>query len=159
MLLAYNDFSSFNVFIIQQTSCGIIFTLTSCCISYLFAFFLFQNQLWMCLSQVFFLWRWRSIYWWYLSTFLHHYFHINKPKKNNLLTLIWVGFYGYVLNSGGEGGVKVRTMLETWNLVRIYTRIYAFRKYTFQYEGPLKSPDIYIFVSKNKCLLLMKHSA
>ena len=150
MLLAYNDFSSFNVFIIQQTSCGIIFTFNLYHLLHFLSFciLLFQNQWSMCLSQAFFLWRWRFIYWWYLSTFLHHYFHINKPKKNNLLTLIWVGFYGYVLNSGGEGGVKVRTMLETWNLVRMYTRIYAFRKYTFQYQGPLKSPDIYILFQK-----------
>ena len=54
-----------------------------------------------------------------------------------LLALIWVGFLGVRSEVGGRGGKLlpclklVRVMLETWNLVRQYTHIFSFRKYTF----------------------------
>ena len=56
-----------------------------------------------------------------------------------VLTLIWVGFLlvRFDVYRGGRGGKitpclkLVRIMLETSNLVRKYTRICSFRKYTF----------------------------
>ena len=41
-------------------------------------------------------------------------------------------------------------MLETWNLVRNFTNICSFRKYTFQYQGFLNFVDISIFLAKNQ---------
>ena len=40
-------------------------------------------------------------------------------------------------------------MLETWNLVRKYTHIFSFSKYTFQYLDPLNSADVSIFCKKS----------
>ena len=39
-------------------------------------------------------------------------------------------------------------MLETWSLVRKYTRISSFGKYTFQYQEPLNFADASIFFCK-----------
>ena len=39
-------------------------------------------------------------------------------------------------------------MLETSNLVRKYTHICSFRKYTFQYQSPLNFADVSIFLQK-----------
>ena len=39
-------------------------------------------------------------------------------------------------------------MLETSNLARKYTPTFSFRKYTFQYLGPLNFPDVSIFCKK-----------
>ena len=36
-------------------------------------------------------------------------------------------------------------MLETWSLVRQFTQICTYRKYTFQYQGPLNFADASIF--------------
>ena len=47
----------------------------------------------------------------------------------------------------------VRIMLETWNLIRKFTRTCTFRNYTFQYQGPLNFSDISIFFAKNKPFL------
>ena len=55
------------------------------------------------------------------------------------LTLVWVGFLGLCFEARGDGGKTtplphlklLRTMLETWNLVRKYTHICSLRKYTF----------------------------
>ena len=40
-------------------------------------------------------------------------------------------------------------MLETPNLVRKYTHISSFRKYTFQYRGPFNFPNVCIFFKKS----------
>ena len=40
-------------------------------------------------------------------------------------------------------------MLETSNLARKYTAIFSFRKYTFQYLGPLNFADVSIFFLQN----------
>ena len=63
-----------------------------------------------------------------------------------------MGFLGGLF--WGRRGVKlplcpklVRVMLETWNLLRTYTRICSFRKYTFQYQNPLNFADEY-FLAK-----------
>ena len=42
----------------------------------------------------------------------------------------------------------VRIMLETWNLVCMYTHKLSFRKYTFMYQGPLNFADVSIFSKK-----------
>ena len=65
------------------------------------------------------------------------------------------------------GGIKllrlklVRIMLSTSNLARKYTDISSFKKYTFQYQGPLNFADFSIFSKKNlwflaKILRLLK---
>ena len=41
-----------------------------------------------------------------------------------------------------------RIVLETYNLVRKYTHICSFRKYTFWYQGPLNFNDVSIFLQK-----------
>ena len=43
----------------------------------------------------------------------------------------------------------VRITLETWNVVRKYAHICSFRKYTFQYQGPLHLADVSIFCKKS----------
>ena len=40
-------------------------------------------------------------------------------------------------------------MPETWNLVRKYTHICSFRKYTFKYQDPLNFADGIIFLQKS----------
>ena len=42
----------------------------------------------------------------------------------------------------------VRINLETRNLVRKYTHIFSFRKYTFYYQDPLNFADVSIFLQK-----------
>ena len=71
------------------------------------------------------------------------------------LTLTWVGFLGILL-WGGRGGSKitpclksVKITLETSNLARKYKHICSFRKYTFQYQGPLNFADVSIFCKKS----------
>ena len=39
-------------------------------------------------------------------------------------------------------------MLETSNLARKYIHIGSFRKYTFQYQGPINFDDVSIFLAK-----------
>ena len=41
-------------------------------------------------------------------------------------------------------------MLETWKLVRKYTHICSFRKYTFQYQALLNFADVSIFLQKKQ---------
>ena len=48
--------------------------------------------------------------------------------------LIWVGFLGVRSKVRGEITPYLKLVgvtLETWDLVRKYTRIFSFRKYTF----------------------------
>ena len=77
----------------------------------------------------------------------------NEEKRINVLILIWVGFLGIRFEMG-ESKVTpsclkiVRIMLETWNLVRKYTHICSFRKYTFCYKGPVNFADASIFLQK-----------
>ena len=78
----------------------------------------------------------------------HLFRHINP----NLGVLFRGSFWG----GGGGGGVKlpptclklVRIMLETWNLVRKNNHICNFRKYIFQYQGPLNFAGVSIFLQK-----------
>ena len=42
----------------------------------------------------------------------------------------------------------VTIMLEAWNLVRKYTHMFSFRKYTFWYQDPLNFADVSIHFSK-----------
>ena len=53
-----------------------------------------------------------------------------------LLTLIWVGFSGIRFEVGWEESPPP------------YTNICSFRKYTFQYQGPLNFVDVRIFWQK-----------
>ena len=69
-----------------------------------------------------------------------------------MLTLIWVGFWGVCFAVGRREGRKinpclklVRFMLETWNLVRKYTHICSLRKYTFLYQDSYNFADVSIF--------------
>ena len=43
-------------------------------------------------------------------------------------------------------------MLETSSLARKYTHVYSFKKYTFQYQGPLNFADVSIFYKKQRFL-------
>ena len=84
-------------------------------------------------------------------------------RPATLLTLIWVGVLGAhfeVCVWGGDVGVKlppclklVRIVLETWNLVRKFTHICSFRKYTFEYQGLLNFAEVSIFFAKNQHFL------
>ena len=47
----------------------------------------------------------------------------------------------------------VRINLETWNLVRKYTHICSFRKYTFYYQDPLNFADVSISFVKSQHIL------
>ena len=75
-------------------------------------------------------------------------------RSRHCLTLIWVGFLGIRFEVGGGKIIPppclklVRVMLETSNLARKYTPICSFRKYTFQYLGPLNFADFSIFLQK-----------
>ena len=56
--------------------------------------------------------------------------------------------------NGGCWELKlIRIMLETWNMVRKYTPIYSFRKYTFWSQGPLNFADVSLFY-KNSAFFL-----
>ena len=80
--------------------------------------------------------------------------------KFGQLTLIWVGFLVACFEVEVGGGKitppppihprlkLVRIILETWNLVRKFTPICSFRKYTFQCQGPLHFVDVGIFLQK-----------
>ena len=77
--------------------------------------------------------------------------------KIHHLTLIWVSFLGVrfeVWKGGGVGDIItpclkfVRIMLETWYLVRKYTLVSSFKKYTFQYQDFLNFDDISNFLQK-----------
>ena len=81
---------------------------------------------------------------------------------DSLLGILGRAFQGFVLRWVGVG-VKlplclklVRIMLETSNLVRKYTSICSFRKYTFQCLGPLNFADVSIFLQKNQRFLSKK---
>ena len=63
-----------------------------------------------------------------------------NDQPHTILTLIWVGSLGVRFVVGGwvGGGVNyphclklVRSMLETWNLVRKFAHIFSLRKYSF----------------------------
>ena len=89
---------------------------------------------------------------------------IHKRGKNivllsrqiSRLTLIWVGSLRLHFEvREGERGLPsslkiVRVMLETSNLARKFKLLCSFRKYTFQYKGPLNFADITIFCKKIK---------
>ena len=80
---------------------------------------------------------------------------IRCPKCH--LTQIWVGFLRARFEVGGKItlGIKlVRIMLETWHLVRKFTHIYSFRKYTFQYQGSHNFVDIRMFFVKSEHFLV-----
>ena len=70
----------------------------------------------------------------------------NKQSSIKGLTLIWVGFLGARFEVGRVG----RIMLETWNLVRKFTHICSFRKYTFQYQALFNFADASILFAKNQ---------
>ena len=74
---------------------------------------------------------------------------LRPPSNGEGLTLICVGFLAVHFEVGGGGGgggggknnppflKLVRIMLETSNLAHKYTHTFRFRKYTFQYQGPV----------------------
>ena len=69
------------------------------------------------------------------------------------LTLICLGFLGTHCKVGGmgEGGGVckiIRIILESSSLARKFTRKYSYRKYIFQYQGPLNFADVRIFFVK-----------
>ena len=64
------------------------------------------------------------------------------------LILIWVGFLGARFEVVGGKITPSKTRLETWNVVREFTHICSFRKYTFQYRDPLNFADVSIFLQK-----------
>ena len=70
-----------------------------------------------------------------------------------LLTLISLDFVRGSFWGGEEGKITpclklVRIMLETWNLLRKYTHIFSFRKYTFYYQDPHDFADVSNFLQK-----------
>ena len=71
-------------------------------------------------------------------------------RDKNCLTLIWVSSLGVCFEVGDNFTyVKfVIIMIETWNLVRKYTHISSFRKYTLQY---LLRPPLILLMSALFC--------
>ena len=60
-----------------------------------------------------------------------------------------MGVLGVLFEVGDGEGVKlVRVMLEISNLVRNYTSICSFRKYTFKCLGPFNFADVSSFLQK-----------
>ena len=72
-----------------------------------------------------------------------------------LLTLIRVGFLGvcFVVPLAPPCLTPVKIMLEIWNLVRKYTRIWSWIKNDFLNQGPFNLADVSIFALKNQHLL------
>ena len=73
-----------------------------------------------------------------------------------------MGFLGVCFEVGKE--VKLLAMSKTHqnyarnlNLVRKYTHLCSFRKYTFQYQGPLNFANVSIFFSKNQHFFSLFH--